>query len=105
MMYFRALVKELKPRKVIVGFRPEDTRISPLEYDGYRKLCFQDEVYAVEPLGKENIITVAIDDNVVKVIVPQDKTFNIGEKVKVYPIEEKVVLFDVAAEKALETIV
>ncbi|WFO75671.1 ABC transporter ATP-binding protein [Desulfurococcaceae archaeon MEX13E-LK6-19] len=99
------IVAKIKPDKVIVGFRPEDTHIFPASAsidEKYRNRCFYGEVYAVEPLGRENIVTVSIDNVMVKVIVPRGETFNVGEKVMLCPIEEKIVLFDVKTEKALE---
>ena len=99
------IVNKLRPNKVLIGFRPEDTVLIKEGKIPVNKTCFYGEVYAVEPLGRENIVTVSIDTKLIKVIVPRDQIFASGEKIIVCPLEEKIVLFDVRTEKALELLI
>ncbi len=99
------IINKLRPDKVIIGFRPEDTVLVRKERDIINRTCFYGEVYAVEPLGREYIITISINAKLIKAIVPRDQVFISGEKTVVCPLEEKIVLFDVKTEKALELLI
>jgi len=96
--HYREIIKKLNITEVIFGFRPHDAEIVRGETDGIKG-----EVYSFEPLGREQIVTVAVDSDVfVKVFAPEGEHFRFGEKVTVVPNEERVVLFDKKTEKALE---
>lgn len=102
---YAEIIAKLRVKDVIVGFRPEDTLVYRLSEKilNNKNKCFQGEVYTVEPLGRENIITILLSNKfIIKAIVSRDRVFNIGEKVFVCPIEEKIVLFNKSTEKALE---
>jgi|YelNatPaOPRAMG01_1025707.scaffolds.fasta_scaffold46737_3 inositol-phosphate transport system ATP-binding protein len=64
-------LQEIKRDKVVFGFRPEDCKISAEEESGIKG-----EVYVIEKLGRENLVTVKISDTFVKLF--SDKT-NIKE--------------------------
>jgi len=64
-------LQEIKRDKVVFGFRPEDCKISAEEESG-----ITGEVYVIEKLGRENLVTVKISDTFVKLF--SDKT-NIKE--------------------------
>ena len=64
-------LQEIKRDKVVFGFRPEDCKISAEEENGIKG-----EVYVIEKLGRENLVTVKISDTFVKLF--SDKT-NIKE--------------------------
>lgn len=102
---YREIINKLRLEKVVVGFRPEDTILMKGEEATKNELCFYGEVYAVEPLGREYIVTVSVDDKLIKAIVSKDQVFSSGEKVVVCPVEEKMILFDVRTEKAIEYLV
>jgi len=76
--------------EVIVGFRPHDVEIG----EG-----IEGEVYSVEHLGREQIVTVSVEGEMVKVIVPGDRRFEFGDKVRLKP--KKIVLFDKKTETAI----
>ncbi len=101
--HYRDLLLKLGLKEVVIGFRPEDTVLRVVEKPGWlHGFCFLGEVYTVEPMGREYIVTVAVDTQLIKVIVSREQVFTPGIRVMVCPAEEKVVLFDKASEKALE---
>jgi len=69
------------------------------------RICLYGEVYAVEPLGREYIVTISINAKLLKAIVSRDQVFTSGEKIVVCPLEEKIVLFDVRTERAIELLI
>ncbi len=103
--HYGKIIGKLRLEKVIVGFRPEDTILKRKEDVTSAETCLYGEVYAVEPMGREYIVTVSIDGKLIKSIVSRDQVFIGGEKIVVCPVEEKIVLFDVKTEKALELLV
>ena len=82
--------------RVIVGFRPEHAVISEHPVDG--KVIIVGEVYTVEPLGRENIVTVASEEVLMKVITPPEVRPSIGDLVYVAIDEDKIMLFDPETE-------
>lgn len=63
-------------RRVILGVRPENTMVvAPGEgvMDG--------EVYVFEPLGAQNVVTLKVLEHLLKVLLPGDVVFHVGEKV------------------------
>ncbi|BAA29272.1 ABC transporter ATP-binding protein [Pyrococcus horikoshii] len=91
------IVKETGITEVIIGFRPHDAEIVKGEGEG-----IVGEVYSFEPLGREQIVTVSVNDSIVKVFAPEGEHFSFGEKVTIKVKEELLVLFDKKTEKALE---
>jgi len=102
---YTEIVNKLRPDKIIMGFRPEDTILVRNENSVNGRICLYGEVYAVEPLGREYIVTISINAKLIKAIVPRDQVFISGEKVVVCPLEEKIVLFDAKTEKAIELLI
>lgn len=95
---YREIVKKLNISEALFGFRPHDAEIVKGEGKGIKG-----EVYSFEPLGREQIVTVAVDSEVfVKVFAPEGEHFKFGEKVTIIPNEDRVILFDKKTEKALE---
>ena len=91
---------ERKPRhqpsaaKVIVGLRPEDVYIgSEGDLDA--------EVYMVEPLGRDDIVTCSVGDIKVHTVVDSRLGYKIGDKVKVRFDMSKVQLYDSQTELSL----
>ncbi|MGQ9623279.1 MAG: ABC transporter ATP-binding protein [Candidatus Caldatribacteriaceae bacterium] len=63
-------------RRVILGVRPENAMVvAPGEgvMDG--------EVYVFEPLGAQNVVTLKVLEHLLKVLLPGDVVFHVGEKV------------------------
>ncbi len=77
---------------VLVGFRPEDAVL-----DGVRKpgnVTIEGIVYTVEPLGRENIITLRIDGELVKIVTPPTVNPAAGSRLTIGVPREKLLLFD-----------
>ncbi|MDY6986072.1 MAG: ABC transporter ATP-binding protein [Candidatus Thermoplasmatota archaeon] len=77
----------MEKEKVILGIRPEDVKISE---DGN----IEGEVYVVEPLGSEQIITIKIGEALIIVKTSPDTELKVGEKVKISFNPQKIHLFD-----------
>ncbi len=58
------------PNRIILGIRPEDLRLATPE----DKYVLQGEVFLVEELGKENLISLKVDDSdlTIRVLLPTD---------------------------------
>ena len=87
---------KLKPSRVIAGFRPEDAVISDKPGDG--EVMIVGEVFTVEPLGREAIVTVASDGVELKVIAPPDIDYKSGDVVYIKVNRDKILLFDPETE-------
>jgi len=81
-------------RRVIVGIRPEDVSIGP-EGD------FEAEIYMVEPLGRDDIITCNIGEIRVQTVVDSRLGYRIGDKVRVSFNLDKLQLYDPKTELSL----
>ncbi|MCE4618407.1 MAG: sugar ABC transporter ATP-binding protein, partial [Desulfurococcales archaeon] len=62
------------------------------------------EVYTIEPLGREVIVTLKVDGNLVKVIAPPTTTGRISQRVYINVPRDKAMLFDPDTEKNLRLI-
>ncbi|MEB3861837.1 MAG: ABC transporter ATP-binding protein [Desulfurococcales archaeon] len=99
---YASVLWRMKPSKVIVGFRPEHAEIVENPVDG--RPVIVGEVYTVEPLGRENIVTVASEDIHLKVITPPEVRPEAGELVYVAVEKGKLMLFDPQTEVNLRYI-
>ena len=92
-------LREERLREVLVGFRPEDAEIrGEVGGDG---VYLYGEVYTIEPLGRENIITLKINGELVKVTAPPSETVRIGDKVYLRIPRDKIMLFHPETEENL----
>jgi ABC-type sugar transport system ATPase subunit len=73
-------------REVLFGIRPEDIRLGHGEIRG--------EVYVVEPLGRDVLITLKMGEEIIKVLAPADLKLQTGEIAKLSFPPEKIHLFD-----------
>ncbi|MCE4618050.1 MAG: ABC transporter ATP-binding protein, partial [Desulfurococcales archaeon] len=72
-------LKNLGKETVLFGFRPEDATLHEVpRHDG---IIMEGEVYTIEPLGREVIVTLKVDGNLVKVIAPPTTTGRISQRV------------------------
>ncbi|MFA4662783.1 ABC transporter ATP-binding protein [Pyrococcus kukulkanii] len=94
---YRGIVEKTGVKEVLIGFRPHDAEVEKGVSQG-----IIGEVYSFEPLGREQIVTISVNDSIVKVFAPEGEHFNFGEKVTIKVKEELLVLFDKKTEKALE---
>ncbi len=79
--------------EVVLGVRPEDVIIG----EGNLKA----EVYVVEPLGREQLITLAMGDVHVKAVAPLSLEVKMGQKVRISFNVNKVHLFDKRTERLI----
>ena len=86
------VISEAGLDRVIVVFRPEHARL--VEEPAGDGLEVEAEVYVVEPLGKENIVSMIVGDNLVKIVTPPDVRPEPGEKMFISVPRDKILLFD-----------
>ena len=79
--------------KAVLGIRPEDITIGQGEIPG--------EVYVVEPLGRDTLVTLRIGKAEVKVLGPPRFRATIGEQVRLAFSEERIQLFDKVTGQSL----
>jgi len=82
------------PSEVVMGIRPEDVTIVP-EGD------VRAEVYVIEPLGREDLVTFHLDGKEVRVLTPAPFEGEVGEVMGLSIYKEKIHLFDPETEKSL----
>jgi len=87
--------------EVIVAFRPEHARLDEAP-GGAGMVSFEGEVYAVETLGRENIVTLMVDSVPVKVITPPDMMPREGSRMFIVVPVSKLKFFDPKTELNLE---
>ncbi len=80
------------PREVIAGVRPEEILVGE-EGD------IEAEVYVLEPMGAQNILTLRIDDTLIKALLPGDFFKEVGSKV--FLSFKDVRVFDAGTEKMI----
>jgi len=99
-------LKRLGLRKVLLGFRPEHAKLVRAGGDGIgRKASFIGEVYVVEPLGREVIVTLLVDGSKVKIVVSGSEVeLKPGEKVEVALDHKHIMLFDPQTELNIDYI-
>ena len=97
-----SIIRRLKTKRVIIGFRPEDTSIKPESLD---TICLPGRVYGIEPLGRENIVVIEIGGELVKIISGRRISLTLDQMVWICPVMEKIILFDPATGKALDRLV
>ncbi len=100
--HYEPIIRRGGWRKVVVGFRPEDTMILPECRD--RNECVKGRVYAVEPMGREYIVVADLGGELVKAIVPRTLVLTDDQEICLCPSLEKIVLFDPKTEKSLEVL-
>ena len=82
------------PSEVILGIRPEDVEISP-------QGDLEGEIYVIEPLGREYIVTISIARVHIKAILGAGTELRMGQRVRFRIPSEKVYLFDKATGKSI----
>jgi multiple sugar transport system ATP-binding protein len=82
-----------------LGFRPEHAELVESSSGG----SLPGEVYVVEPLGNETLVTIKTDDALVNIRQPADFSIPIGAPCGVRPIARHLHLFDAQTGDALKT--
>jgi multiple sugar transport system ATP-binding protein len=80
-------IKKTDKEKVILGIRPEDIELTGR--DGA-----EGEVYVIEPLGYEQVVSIKIGNSIVVAKTKPDIKLNVGDRIKLHFREDKVHLFD-----------
>ncbi|AEM38753.1 ABC transporter-related protein [Pyrolobus fumarii 1A] len=88
--------------EVVIAFRPEHAEISEAPLEGM--VSFEAEVYAVETLGRENIVTLVVGATPVKVVTKPDVRPQLGSRVYINVPIDKLKYFDPETELNLEYI-
>ena len=97
------LLKKFHVSKVLLGFRSHDAEVIELKPNMPNPPMLVGEVFAAEPLGRETIVTVVLDDETyVKVFASKEQKFDVRDKVGIVLDLEKVLLFDKKTELVLE---
>ncbi len=82
--------------EVIVAFRPERARLGSEPRSDM--VSIPGEVYVVETLGRENIVTLLVGASMVKVVTPPDHVPSVGENYYILVDPRDVMLFDPETE-------
>jgi multiple sugar transport system ATP-binding protein len=85
--------REVLPSRVLVGIRPENILLGQGGTVG--------EVYLVEDLGADKIVRLRVGETLLRVRVPKEAEFSVGEKVPYLLVHEKLLFFDPITEKRL----
>ncbi|HCL91052.1 MAG TPA: hypothetical protein DHW70_07000 [Candidatus Atribacteria bacterium] len=80
--------------EIVLGIRPEDITID-------HKRGEEAEVYVVEPMGMQVLVTVKLGNLQIKVLTAPPFTKKMGEKVKLHFNVNKIHLFDKKTERSL----
>ncbi|MCD5408928.1 TOBE domain-containing protein [Candidatus Bipolaricaulota bacterium] len=83
------------PSQVIMGIRPEDVRVVSEGGD------IQAEVYVVEPLGREDLVTFKFDQEEIRVLVPAPFRGQVGQVMRLELNKDKIHLFDPETQRSL----
>ena len=81
------------PSRVLVGLRPENILLGQGEAVG--------EVYLVEDLGADKIVRLRVGETLLRVRVPKEAEFSVGERVPYLLAYEKFLFFDPTTERRL----
>src|SRR5579859_3791542 len=84
---------------VKLGFRPEHAELVESASDG----SLAGEVYVIEPLGNETLVTIDIGGGLVNIRQPADFAMPVGSRCAVRPMARHLHLFDVETGEALKT--
>jgi len=87
-------------REVILGIRPEHIRIVRNE-DIHGDNVAYAEVFIVEPLGAETIVNAKLGNDIIKIKISEELTFEVGTRLKLYLDPNKVYIFDPKSEELL----
>jgi multiple sugar transport system ATP-binding protein len=82
-----------------LGFRPEHAELVEQSSNG----SLAGEIYVVEPLGNETLVTIDVGDALVNIRQPADFAMSVGTRCGVRPIARHLHLFDAETGEALKT--
>ena len=83
------------PEQVIMGIRPEDVQVLPEGGD------LQGEVYVIEPLGREDMVTFRFEGEEIRALVPAPFQGKVGDTIGLKLNREKLHLFHPETQRSL----
>jgi len=93
----KVLKENARSSELILGVRPEDIIISERKAEG----SFEAEIYAMEPLGRDVIVNLRMNDTILKMMTSSLFKGAVGEKIWVRISLDKIHIFDKKTESAI----
>jgi len=90
----RLILSRAQDNQIVLGIRPEDIEI-------YHKKGEEAEVYVIEPMGRQVLVTFKLGSLQIKVLTTPPFKKKMGERVKLQFNLEKIHLFDKKTERSL----
>jgi len=87
-------------RRFVLGFRPEKGVL--LDHITENTVGVEVQIYEVESMGREQIVTVSIEQTMVKVLRPSEEKFHVGQKLFLCVEMKDLMLFDFDTNEALD---
>jgi len=87
-------------RRFVLGFRPEKGVL--LDHITENTVGIEVQIYEVESMGREQIVTVSIEQTMVKVLRPSEEKFHVGQKLFLCVEMKDLMLFDFDTNEALD---
>ncbi len=87
--------------KVIMGVRPEDMNLADDASPAAEGLTLMGEAVVVEPLGREDLVGVSINDVEMRVLVDKTRGVRVGDTVSVVFNTSRIQFFDPETEASL----
>ena len=91
------IMKKTKTPEIMLGIRPENIIIT----EEMRENTVQAEVEVVEPLGRENIFHLRINDRTLIAVSITNKNLNVGKKVWISFDTDRIHIFDKISQKKI----
>jgi ABC-type sugar transport system ATPase subunit len=87
--------------KVIMGVRPEDMNLADDASPAAEGLTLMGEVVVVEPLGREDLVGVSINDVEMRVLVDKTRGVSVGDTITLVFNTSRIQFFDPETEASL----
>ncbi|WP_448534971.1 ABC transporter ATP-binding protein [Pseudothermotoga sp.] len=87
-------------RRIVLGFRPEKGIL--LDHITENTVGIEVQIYEVESMGREQIVTVSIEQTMVKVLRPSEEKFQVGQRLFLCVDIKDLMLFDFDTNEALD---
>ncbi len=87
-------------RRFVLGFRPEKGVL--LDHITENTVGIEVQIYEVESMGREQIVTVSMEQTMVKVLRPSEEKFHVGQKLFLCVEMKGLMLFDFDTNEALD---
>jgi ABC-type sugar transport system ATPase subunit len=87
-------------KRFVLGFRPEKGVL--LDHITENTVGIEVQIYEVESMGREQIVTVSIEQAMVKVLRPSEEKFHVGQKLFLCVEMKDLMLFDFDTNEALD---